>query len=62
MDDVVNLRAVRKRTKRIEAEHAAAANRLAHGRAKAERALTRSLKDKAHDDLARHRIEPGTEQ
>jgi predicted DNA-binding ribbon-helix-helix protein len=42
MGDIVNLRTARKQAKRLEAEQKAAANRLAHGRSKAERALEQS--------------------
>ena len=59
MGDLVNLRTARKRAKRREAERQAASNRLAHGRSKAERALTRSQGDKARKDLDQHRIDAG---
>jgi Domain of unknown function (DUF4169) len=57
MGEIVNLRRARKGAERQAAERNAAANRLLHGRSKAERAL-----DKVHDakdrrDLDRHRIE-----
>jgi Domain of unknown function (DUF4169) len=57
MGDVVNLRIARKRAKRTQEKNEAAARRLAHGRAKAERTLVKSRSDKAGNDLARHRIE-----
>jgi hypothetical protein len=62
MGDIVNLRTARKQAKRLEAEQKAAANRLAHGRSKAERALEQSRSDKARQNLAQHRIETGDGQ
>jgi Domain of unknown function (DUF4169) len=62
MGDLVNLRAARKRAKRQQAEREAAAKRLAHGTAKAQRNLQRTRRDKASDDLEAHRIEPETER
>ena len=62
MGDLVNLRTARKQAKRREAAHEAASNRLAHGRSKAQRALTRSQADKARKDLDQHRIDAGDGQ
>jgi hypothetical protein len=62
MGDLVNLRAVRKRTKRRQAEETAASNRLEHGRSKAERALERSRSEKALKHLEQHRIKTGDAQ
>ena len=62
MGELLNLRIARKRAKRRQAEQSAAANRLAHGRSKSERALTQAKSDKARDSLDRHRIEAGDEQ
>jgi hypothetical protein len=62
MAEVVNLRTARKRAERRKAEQSAAANRLAHGRTKAERTLTRSRNDQADKQLDRHRIETGDRQ
>jgi Domain of unknown function (DUF4169) len=62
MGDVVNLRAARKRAKRLEAEQKAAANRLAHGQTKADRTATRSRNDKAQRSLDLHRVETGEGQ
>ena len=56
MGDIVNLRNARKR-----AERTASANRLLHGRSKAERELEAKRKVKARRDLDRHRIETGDE-
>jgi hypothetical protein len=62
MGDIVNLRSARKRQKRRESEQSAAANRLAHGRTKAERNQTRLASDKAQRGLDRHRVERGDGQ
>jgi hypothetical protein len=62
MGDLVNLRRARKQADRREAEREAAANRLAHGRPKQERTLTRSNRDKAERSLDQHQIETGDGQ
>jgi hypothetical protein len=62
MAEIVNLRTQRKRAKRRRAEQDAAANRLAHGRSKAQRVLDKSQSDKASNSLDRHRIETGDKQ
>lgn len=62
MTDVVNLRTVRKRTKRQQDAQRAAANRLAYGRPKAERVLTTARSDKARRILDHHRIETGDDR
>ena len=62
MGDLVNLRTARKRAKRRQAEQAAASNRLAHGRSKAERALERSRGEQTSKKLDQHRIEAGDGQ
>jgi Domain of unknown function (DUF4169) len=62
MSDVVNLRTARKRAKRLQAELEAAANRLAHGRTKAERTQTRARNDKSERSLDQHRIATGDRQ
>ncbi len=61
MGDVVNLRRARKNAKRQAAERVAAANRLLHGRSKAERDLEAARDAKVGRDLDRHRIETGDE-
>jgi hypothetical protein len=61
MAPIVNLRTERKRAKRLQAEQLAAANRLAHGRSKAERNLERSRSDKDKNSLDQRRIETETE-
>lgn len=62
MGDLVNIRIARKRSKRRQAEQQAAANRLAHGRSKAQRALEQSRRDKARGILDQHRIDTGDRQ
>ncbi len=62
MGPFVNLRSERKRAKRRDAEQKAAANRLAHGRAKAEQNLERLRSDKDRRSLDQHRIETGDGQ
>ena len=62
MGDVVNLRRARKKIERQNAEQKAAANRVQHGRSKAQRALDAKRKAKASRDLERHRIETGDDR
>ena len=62
MGEIVNLRRARKKAKRQLDERAAAANRLVHGRSKAQRDLESKRDVKARDDLERHRIETGDER
>jgi hypothetical protein len=62
MGDVVNLRRARKKIERQNAEREAAANRLQHGRSKAQRALDEKRNAKSHRDLDRHRIETGDDR
>jgi Domain of unknown function (DUF4169) len=62
MSNVVNLRTARKQAKRLKAEQKAAANRLAHGRTKADRTATQSRNDKAQLSLDLHRVETGDRQ
>lgn len=59
MGDMINLRTVRKQAKRRDASERAAANRLLHGTPKAERERAAALRDKAHNALEQHRIDPG---
>lgn len=61
MGEVVNFRRARKKAARQLAERTASANRLRHGRSKAERELEAERKVKARRDLDRHRIETGDE-
>ncbi|MCD2181824.1 DUF4169 family protein [Rhizobium sp. TRM96647] len=55
--DVVNLRQFRKQKARSDKERQAEQNRIAHGRTKAEKNLTRALNDKAEKSLDQGRIE-----
>ena len=59
MADVVNLRVVRKRAQRQQAEKDASKDRLAHGRPKSESKVESLRRDKASRDLDFHRIEMG---
>lgn len=58
MAEIVNMKRARKLKARAEAEKEAAANRLAHGRSKAERNLARAEEDAARRKLEGHRREP----
>jgi len=62
MSEIVNLRRERKRAARQLAENQAAANRLLHGRSKAERALQAAREAKSRGQLEQHRIDAGDEQ
>jgi hypothetical protein len=62
MGDLVNLRRARKQAERQLAEQKASANRLLHGRSKAERELATKRDAKVRRDLDRHRIETGDER
>ena len=62
MGDLVNLRKARKAAERELKERSAAANRLTHGRSKAERKLTAARDAKARHDLDQHRIRTGDER
>jgi hypothetical protein len=61
MGDVIKLRAARKQAERLRGEKRAAANRLLHGRSKAERNLHVARDTKARQDLDQHRVETGDE-
>jgi Domain of unknown function (DUF4169) len=61
MGDVIKLRAARKQSKRLRDEKRAAANRLLHGRSKAERSLGVARDAKARRDLDQHRVDTGDE-
>ena len=52
MSEIINLRLARKRKQRAGKEAQAAANRIAFGRSRAERALS-----DARNDLAQHRLD-----
>jgi Domain of unknown function (DUF4169) len=57
MGEIVNLRLKRKRRRRAEKEDAAAANRLAHGRPKAETTKAKLIRALEAKRLAMHRRE-----
>ena len=61
MGDVIKLREARRKAKRLRDEKRAAANRLLHGRTKAERNLDSARDAKAHRDLDQHRVDTGDE-
>jgi hypothetical protein len=56
--DIVNLRRARKDKARGDREQKAADNRLAFGRTKNEKALTRAERERAAKAIDRHRREP----
>jgi hypothetical protein len=62
MGDIINLRRARKRVQRESAEREASAQRLLHGRSKAQRDLDSKRDAKASRDLERHRIGTGDER
>ena len=62
MGDIVNLRKARRKAERQAAERRAAANRLRHGRSKAQRELETARDAKDRRDLDRHLLEPGDER
>lgn len=55
MGEIVNLRRARKTKARAEAEAGAQVNRLAHGRTKAEKNLTKAEKEAADRKLDGHK-------
>jgi len=59
MGDVVSLRLAWKKAARRQAAEQAAANRVLHGRSKAERALLKAKKKKAEEGLDQHQIDTG---
>ena len=61
MGDIIKLRVARKQVERLRDEKRAAANRLLHGRNKAERNLHAARETKAHRDLDQHRVDTGDE-
>jgi hypothetical protein len=58
MGDVVNLRRARKAVARSQAEQKADANRIAFGRTKAEKSLTKGERDLAERHIEGHRLPP----
>jgi Domain of unknown function (DUF4169) len=59
MAELINLRTVRKRARRRDEETRAASSRIAHGQPKSKRKLEAARKEKAKQDLDRHRIDNG---
>lgn len=59
MGEVVNLRKARKQAGKQEDAKRAAANRIVHGRSKAERTLETVHKQQARRLLDAHKIDPG---
>lgn len=55
MNEIVNLRRARKAKARALAEAEAAANRISHGRAKAEKKLTKAENDAAQRKIDGHK-------
>ena len=60
MGDVIKLREARKRAERQRKEERAGANRILHGRSKAERTLQTARDAKARRELDQHRVERET--
>jgi hypothetical protein len=60
--ELVNLRIVRKRKQRGEADSRAASNRLAHGQPKSQRKLETAQREKAKRDLDQRRINKGDDR
>lgn len=56
--EIVNLRQFRKKAARSEKEKAAEQNRIAHGRTKAEKNLTKALNEKSRKEHEAGRREP----
>jgi hypothetical protein len=61
MGDVINLRRTRKAKSRAAAAAKAGENRVAHGRSKAEKLLTKAKKDVASRKLDHHKLGPADE-
>lgn len=59
MSEVVNLRKVRKQVRKQEEAKRTAANRIAHGRSKAERTLETARAQKIRRLLDAHKIDSG---
>lgn len=58
MGEVINFRKARKQRERAEKDAAAAHNRAAHGRTKAEKKLTGAKTAKSASDLDAHKRDP----
>ena len=59
MGEIVNLRKFRKQAKKREDAEHAAANRIVHGRSKAEREIDERRTSKLHRHLDAHKIDSG---
>jgi hypothetical protein len=59
MGEIVNLHKVRKRAKKQQDADSAAANRISHGRTKAERVLEATRSGKTRQLLDAHKIDTG---
>ena len=59
MTEIINLNRARKAKKRTEKEKTAEANRVLHGTPKTLRNLQKARKDKADQELTRHKLEDG---
>ncbi len=58
MGDIINLRQARKSRKRADDDSQAAANRLRHGRTKADKLLAKMTKQRADSIVDGARLEP----
>ncbi len=59
MGEIVNLRRARKEARRRDDAERAAANRIAHGRTKAEKTLQEARSEKVRRILDAHKIDTG---
>ena len=59
MGDIVNLRKARKVARKLQEAERAAANRITHGRTKAERTLEATRAEKTRRLLDAHKIDTG---
>ena len=59
MGEIVNLRKVRKEIKKRDDAERAAANRIVHGRTKAERTIDQARAAKTNRHLDGHKVESG---
>lgn len=60
MGEIVNLRRARKHRARADADRTAEANRVAFGRTKAEKSLTRAERELAERRIEGHRLDPAS--
>ncbi len=61
MANVVNLNRYRKKGARADRQKTAAANRVKHGRAKAEKRKDRLERERAHAEIEAKRLDHGTD-